>query len=402
MYGRPSQSEEPRRRSLMRFEDIEGEERAAAADSDGGESAGAPIISGGGGGGSSDLLLQNASYEELSQALLRRLEDDRERAASKEEEVARAEERLREKHRLLEEVESRMFSASGDDLVDLNVGGHFMSTSRHVLCSAEGSLLASLFSGQYDDKHLRDKDGRIFLDLDPVIFGKLLSHFRLRRLASPEEGAPLPVVPEELKQDYDMMLRHFGLNDFMEGRTGFGDQPVCNIFAKIAELSQVPQDRLSSMDIVTMSLSTVGGVDSYCFEEVLGEAGLNSLTTYSGRAIENSYGVHPSAITLRFHRHWVRVEGMELRAKSHDVGTRMSETWEFKQGDEVAAPMAYPFSKTNLMTGRLPVRSTGKGFVDKVEWQFPKDFCLEHIVLHGYVTPKAVSTPAHGSLGRLG
>merc|ERR1740121_1099365 len=100
-------------------------------------------------------------------------------------------------------------TATQDDVVELNVDGHLMSTTRSVLCLAEGSLLAGMFSGSFEDGHKRDKDGRIFLDVDPPLFAKVLTFLRLSRIASPECPAPLPYVSEEVRSEHDMMVKYF-------------------------------------------------------------------------------------------------------------------------------------------------------------------------------------------------
>merc|ERR1712072_1406811 len=99
------------------------------------------------------------------------------------------------------------------------------------LRSAEGSLLAGMFSGNFDDGLKKDKEGRIFLDVDPPLFAKILSHLRLRGIASPEYPAPLPHVNDELQAEYDMLVKYFGLEAFMYGDGGGSG----NIFQKIAE-----------------------------------------------------------------------------------------------------------------------------------------------------------------------
>lgn len=326
--------------------------------------------------------MEDASYEELAEAVAARLAGDRLRASQLFTEVETAEQRLKEKQLILEDMEQRIFAVTDgmDDVVDLNVGGQLMSTTRAVLCSAEGSLLAGMFSGNFDAGHKRDKDGRIFLDVDPPLFAKLLSHLRLRRIASPECPAPLPQVREEARAEYEMMIKYFGLESFMHGDLG----SCCNIFQRIAELSNVCQTRLQTEEQIKIVLSSTGGVPATNHEEVVGAAGFHE------RALENSYGANPNSILVKFLRHRVYVEGMELRAKVADVMAHMSNTWTFQQGSEVAENMAFSFSRQEPSTGRLDLPGTGHlpPYVDEVLWCFPRDFCLEHIVLYGRVALK--------------
>lgn len=319
------------------------------------------------------------SCEDLASALSSRLEKDMQALAAQHAELETEKLHLEEKEKMLAETEQRIFAIFGDvdEIVELNVGGHYMSTTRGVLCSAEGSLLAGMFSGHFDQGHKRDKDGRIFLDMDPPLFAKILSHLRLRRISSPECPAPLPHVPEEMKPEFEMMVKYFGLDTFMFGAPGSGRN---NIFTRLAELGNAEQSRLQSAGLLKIALSSTGGVPTANHEEVLSQAGFHE------RSLENSYGAHPNTINIKFLQHRVKVEGMELRAKIADVAAHMSNTWTFKHGNEVL-DMQYLFSKSQPFTGRLPVDTLA--FTDEVTWNFPADFCLEHIALFGWVTTKS-------------
>lgn len=64
-------------------------------------------------------------------------------------------------------IEKRIASAS--PIINLNVGGEKMSTSRATLTLIEGTLLATMFSGKWEDKLMKDADSYIFLDYDPNV-----------------------------------------------------------------------------------------------------------------------------------------------------------------------------------------------------------------------------------------
>jgi hypothetical protein len=327
--------------------------------------------------------LEDASYEELAQALNTRLAEDREQAAQQLAELDVAQKRLEEKQKAFEELEQRTFAITDslDEVVELNVGGQHISTTRQVLCSANGSLLAGLFSGNFDAGHKRDKENRVFLDVDPLLFAKVLSHLRLRRIASPDCPAPLPHIPDELRPEYDMLVKYLGLESFMYGGVGSSG----NICQRIAELAGVNQNKLQTNELVSIKLSSTGGVPASNHEEVLGPAGFHE------RSLENSYGAHPNYITVKFHKYRVRVEAMELRAKVADIIAHMSNQWSFKHGAGPGAEcinMQYDFSRAEPSTGRLETWGLGTSFVEEVTWTFPKDFCLEHIVLYGRVMAK--------------
>jgi len=321
------------------------------------------------------MPLHDASYEELAAAMSARMQKDTEDQQRKLSMIEEAHAKLKERQTQLEELEKRIFALadSGSDIVHLNVGGQPMSTTRAVLCSAEGSLLAGMFSGNFDHGHQKDKEERIFLDLDPPLFAKVLSHLRLRRISSPECPAPLPHIPEEVRPEYDMMVRYLGLEAFMYGDMGCSG----NIFQRLSELAGVSQAKLQTSELLRITLSSTGGVPAANHEEVLG------LTGFTERSLENSYGCHPNTITIRFLKHRVRVEGMELRAKVADITSHMSNQWSFRHGSE-SLNMEHAFTRQEPSTGRMEV-SVGLKFTDEVQWTFPRDFCLEHIVLYGRV-----------------
>ena len=61
---------------------------------------------------------------------------------------------------------------SSSDIIKLNIGGKKMTFTRNVLTCVKGSRLEILFSGRWENKILRDKEGCIFLDIDPSYFVK--------------------------------------------------------------------------------------------------------------------------------------------------------------------------------------------------------------------------------------
>lgn len=60
------------------------------------------------------------------------------------------------------------------DIIELNVGGELITTTRGTLTSTQGSMLAAMFSGRWEDQLTLDKDGRVFLDLSPYAIRKII------------------------------------------------------------------------------------------------------------------------------------------------------------------------------------------------------------------------------------
>ena len=114
------------------------------------------------------------------------------------------------------EAEKEMMKAldvSDDDIIFLNVGGQKYTTTRSTLCQVEGSLLAAMFSGRWESKLKRDQDGVVFFDFNPHYFGYVMDYLRAKRIATPENPAPLPKVPEDQMKNFNNLVEYLGLKD---------------------------------------------------------------------------------------------------------------------------------------------------------------------------------------------
>ena len=112
-----------------------------------------------------------------------------------------------------EKQRMKAVEVSDNDIIELNVGGHKLTTKRSTLCQVEGSLLASMFSGRWEDSLERDKDGAIFFDFNPQYFLVILDYLRAKKIATPENPAPLPKVPEDQAESFNNLLEYLGLSD---------------------------------------------------------------------------------------------------------------------------------------------------------------------------------------------
>ena len=100
-----------------------------------------------------------------------------------------------------------------DDIINLNVGGQKFTTTRSTLCQVKDSLLASMFSGRWEDSVPRDQDGNVFFDHNPKYFGLILDYLRAKKVASPENPAPLPNVPEDQVENFRNLVGYLGLSE---------------------------------------------------------------------------------------------------------------------------------------------------------------------------------------------
>ena len=127
----------------------------------------------------------------------------------------------RERENLKAEVEAlnaekqgmEAIDVSDDDIIHLNVGGQKFSTTRATLCQVEGSLLATMFNGRWEDRVKRDKDGVVFFDFNPEYFGWILDYLRAKKISSPENPAVLTEVPKNQMKNFGTLVEYLGLSD---------------------------------------------------------------------------------------------------------------------------------------------------------------------------------------------
>ena len=113
-----------------------------------------------------------------------------------------------------------------DDIIHLDVSGLKLKTNRSTLCQVQGSLLASMFSGRWEDSVQRDQDGAVFLDFNPQHFTVILDYLRVKKIATPENPAPLPNVPEDQMKEFNILIEYLGLNDELKANSDLKTVPV--------------------------------------------------------------------------------------------------------------------------------------------------------------------------------
>jgi hypothetical protein len=101
---------------------------------------------------------------------------------------------------------------SDNDIIYLNIGGEKITTKRSTLCQVEDSFLPSMFSGKWDSTHKRDEDGAVFLDYNPQYFVAILNYLRARNIATPQNPASLPKLPEGQLKDFKKFTQYLGLS----------------------------------------------------------------------------------------------------------------------------------------------------------------------------------------------
>ena len=113
--------------------------------------------------------------------------------------------------------------AAGKDKIKLNVGGVRVVATRSTLTLFPDSKLARLFSGRWDKKLQRDKENRIFLDVDPVCFKAILGHLKLCLESTAASPLLVPEVPEDQQSTFAHLCTVFGI--FPEDKSGSAGKP---------------------------------------------------------------------------------------------------------------------------------------------------------------------------------
>ena len=80
------------------------------------------------------------------------------------------------------------------DMITLSVSGTEMFARRDTLTAIQGSRLEALYSGRWESKLLRDSFGRVFLEVDPVAFRKILEYLYLAKLPNKKANVK-PLLP---------------------------------------------------------------------------------------------------------------------------------------------------------------------------------------------------------------
>ena len=100
-----------------------------------------------------------------------------------------------------------------DDIIHLNIGGKKFTTERSTLTQVEGSFLASMFSGRWEDSVKRDQDGAAFFDFNPQYFAYILDYLREKKIATPENLPLLSKIPEDQTKRFYRLVEYLGLSD---------------------------------------------------------------------------------------------------------------------------------------------------------------------------------------------
>jgi hypothetical protein len=106
-------------------------------------------------------------------------------------------------------------NAAPSDVLHLNVGGTKMAVLRRTLTSIPGSMLASKFSGRWDESMERDRDGNIFIDQPFPVFELMVNYLRAKACQTPN-APPLTSpnfddIKSVTKEDFLRMVEYYAM-----------------------------------------------------------------------------------------------------------------------------------------------------------------------------------------------
>jgi hypothetical protein len=105
--------------------------------------------------------------------------------------------------------------AAPNDVLHLNVGGTKMAVLRRTLTSVPGSMLASKFSGRWDDSMERDREGNFFIDQPFPVFELMVNYLRAKACQTPD-APPLTspnftTVTSVTQADFRRIVEYYGM-----------------------------------------------------------------------------------------------------------------------------------------------------------------------------------------------
>lgn len=102
-------------------------------------------------------------------------------------------------------------TGGGGPIVELNVGGTDMDVLRADLVRVEESVLALVFGGRWEGRMPRDSRGRVFIDVSPSVFRKVVGFLVKLGRAQPGKPVELPTLTPEEQPNFDHLVLVLGL-----------------------------------------------------------------------------------------------------------------------------------------------------------------------------------------------
>ncbi|EJK77424.1 hypothetical protein THAOC_00747, partial [Thalassiosira oceanica] len=176
--------------------------------------------------------------------------------------IRRRAQRLDERRNRAVEVHG-IQNASDDDLLEINVGGSLIAARRGTLCQIKGSRFEAIFSGRWQKMLQKDREGRIFLDVNPKCFRALLDC--LKDLKAESSLGTKPSIDDEYYRMLGQLSKMFGIQEFLPIYDVVGDSNILATDDKIMKLRNLLGEHDNSWNL--LHRSTRDGFDPSRFHK---------------------------------------------------------------------------------------------------------------------------------------
>mmetsp|Transcript_47335 Transcript_47335/g.56932 ORF Transcript_47335/g.56932 Transcript_47335/m.56932 type:complete len:350 (+) Transcript_47335:103-1152(+) len=233
-------------------------------------------------------------------------------------------------------------NAQPSDVLSLNVGGTKMAVLRRTLLLVPSSMLASKFSGRWDDSMEKDADGNIFIDQSFHLFEKMINYLRQRANDCFEEREILsPLFNDNEKGEFYSMVNYYGMTNGIypmriynrssnEIHVEIGKSPECFLVTSEEWCSFDLRPRghcraIKSFEVTALECQRIqmGWVDETISDVV--DLGRNEIGVGVGDR-HNSIGLDPSRSSIVIDGKLHRIDDLQLKKgtsiRSEDYGNR--------------------------------------------------------------------------------
>ena len=178
--------------------------------------------------------------------------------------------------------------AAPGDVLHLNIGGTSATVLRRTLMAIPGSMLASRFSGRWDDSIEKDEHGHFFIDQEYSLFRHVIKYLRNKSNGDERFAVSSPKLVADEREDFYRMVDYYGLTNglYPVMTQRWEDERFCENDSKELEFSEwttfaiVPKGHDRRIKTYEVTLETVqrvqigwnlnGSVDGSRKEESIG------------------------------------------------------------------------------------------------------------------------------------
>ena len=108
-------------------------------------------------------------------------------------------------------AENGKFDVDVSEILKINAGGGIISVTWDTLMQIKGAIIEDLFCGRGVKRLLRDGEGRIFLDINPVWFRAVVDYLNGRKITPSGSNLVNPHVGKDNDIVLQQLLLEFGL-----------------------------------------------------------------------------------------------------------------------------------------------------------------------------------------------